>query len=175
MSHFLFAIITGARTGKIEIFPRFLEQEWEEEERDTGVILGSVQTQRLNLLQGFFVGTAPFFVGMTLLVWLASMIKVSSESSSLLTTLFQGYLFFTISNSFFPSWTDIKHVLPLTVIVIIGFVLAWIVGLKVIIQPSPQIIGVADVISSTSFISASVNTAIIILLLVVRKSLGRRH
>ena len=175
MSHFLFAILTGARTGNIEIFPRFLEEDCEKEEKDSGVILGSVQTQKLNLFQGFMVGTAPFIVGITLLIWLASMIQASYESSAIYMLLFQGYLFFTISNSFFPSWTDIKQVLPLTVVVLIVIILSWIIGLKVVLSPNSQLIVISNMISSVAFVSAFVDIIMVIFLLSVRKTFGRRR
>jgi hypothetical protein len=175
MSHFIFAILTGARTGKIEIFPRFLEEDWENEEKSSGVTLGSVQTQKLNLIQGFLVGTSPFIIGILLLIWLASMIQVSFANSAIYLLIFQGYLFFTISNSFFPSWTDIKQVIPLTIVVAIVGILLWLIGIKVVLSPNNQISGVSDMISSVMAISTFLNLIIITLLWVGRKALSHRH
>ena len=62
ISHFLLAAFTGARTGKIEIFPEYLETD-ADDSKSTSIALGSVQTQKLNPLQGFLVGIAPFLSG----------------------------------------------------------------------------------------------------------------
>jgi hypothetical protein len=175
MSHFLFAMVTGARTGKIEIFPRFLEEDWEKEEENTGVILGSVQTQKLNLVQGFLVGTAPFVVGITLLIWLAAMIQVSFNESSIYLLLFQGYLFFTVSNSFFPSWTDIKQVIPLVVVILVAGILFWLIGIKVILSPNPQVTEVSNMVSSVAFISTGLNIIIILLLWLLRRAFSHHR
>lgn len=175
MSHLIFAMLTGARTGKIEIFPRFLEEDWENEEQGTGVTLGSVQTQKLNLIQGFLVGTAPFIVGIALLIWLASMIQASFSQSSYYLLLLQGYLFFTISNSFFPSWTDIKQVIPLTVVTAIAMLIFWLIGIKVVMSPNNQLSGVADTISSVAFMSTILNLFIIILFWFSHRALRPRH
>src|SRR5258706_5100029 len=52
ISHFLLAAATGARTGKIEIFPEFLEKELAAEEKNQAIRVGSVQGCRVNPLQG---------------------------------------------------------------------------------------------------------------------------
>lgn len=136
LSHFLFAILTGARTGKIEIFPRFLEEDWENEERGTNVTLGYVQTQKLNIFQGFFVGLAPFFIGLVLLVWLSSLMQVSFQNQTYYLLAFQSYLFFTISNSFFPSVSDLKHVFPIVGITLVTLVILFFIGFKFLITIS---------------------------------------
>lgn len=175
MSHFLFAILTGARTGKIEIFPSFLEEDWENEEGGSGVTLGYVQTQRLNPLQGFLVGTAPFLVGIGLLVWLASMIKVSYDNSLIYLLLFQGYLFFTVSNSFFPSWSDIKQTIPLLVTLSIVSILIWLLGFQFLLQPNSFVFGILDTISLTLVVSTTINILIIGLILFLRRVSPRRR
>ncbi|KKT39697.1 hypothetical protein A3K29_02360 [Candidatus Collierbacteria bacterium RIFOXYB2_FULL_46_14] len=161
MSHFFFAIITGARTGKIEIFPEYLEGDWEDEEEGRSVALGYVQTQKLNPIQGFFVGTAPFIVGMFLLVWLASLLQTSYASGQILFLCLQGYLFFTVANSFFPSWSDIRQTLPLVIIALVCLLIAWTLGLQLFIRPTAQIVTLADTISATFLFSSVFNLLII--------------
>ena len=175
LSHFFFAIITGARTGKIEIIPEYLEDEWEDESKGGSVALGYVQTQRLNPLQGFFVGTAPFIVGTVLLVWLASLLRTEFDSGQTLYLVLQGYLFFTIANSFFPSWSDIKQTLPVVIIVLVAAILAWILGFQIFIGPDSRIISLSDTIATTLLISVAVNLILCtILFLVNHIRKGRR-
>lgn len=109
VSHFLVAALTGARTGKIEIFPKYLED-------DSHVALGSIQTQKLNPLQGFLVGLAPFISGLALLIWLASLLQAGLATPNYWLLVIEGYLFFTIANSFLPSWSDIRQTLPFVII-----------------------------------------------------------
>lgn len=164
LSHFFFAILTGARTGKIEIMPEYLEDEWEDEGKGRSVALGYVQTQRLNPIQGFFVGTAPFIVGTVLLVWLASIIRTSLDSGQTIYLVLQGYLFFTIANSFFPSWSDIKQTLPMVIIALVAVILAWILGFQIFIGPDSRIIYLSSTITTTLIISTTINLILCITL-----------
>ncbi len=169
LSHFLFAILTGARTGKIEIFPRFLEEDWEDEESGGSVTLGYVQTQRLNPIQGLFVGLAPFIIGMALLVWISSQIQLSYLGASYYLLAFQGYLFFTISNSFFPSGSDLKHVYPVVITLIIVLAALWFFGINFLVTPSAAFFNLLSTMSLTLMFSALVNLAIVILLFLANK------
>ncbi len=175
MSHFFFAIITGARTGKIEIFPELLEDDWEDEGRGQTVALGYVQTQKPNPIQGFFIGTAPFVVGLILLIWLASLIQTSSGSGQWAVAFLQGYLFFTVANSFFPSWSDIRQTLPLVIIVFVAGLLAWILGFQIFISPSSKIISLSDTISTTLLISVVINLFLIGILFIANRTLRHRR
>ncbi|HCQ31412.1 TPA: hypothetical protein DIU27_03470 [Candidatus Collierbacteria bacterium] len=175
MSHFFFAIITGARTGKIEIFPEYLEDDWEDEEKGRSVALGYVQTQKLNPIQGLFVGTAPFIVGMFLLVWLASLLQTSYASGQIIFLCLQGYLFFTVANSFFPSWSDIRQTLPMVIIFLITGFLTWMLGVQVFVNPSSQIISMTDTVSTTLLISTAINLFIATTLTLANKAFRFRH
>lgn len=168
MSHFLFAILVGARTGKIELLPRFLEERQESEDRNDGVTLGYVQTQKLNFFQGFFVGLAPLFVGLPLLIWLASNITDSYYSGSYSTLAFQIYLFFTVSNSFFPSRTDLKHVWVFALVFLGSLVLLWLFGLNFTVAPSPYFYKILNTISYTLLFSFGCNLFIIFCLYLTR-------
>jgi hypothetical protein len=158
ISHFLVAALTGARTGKIEIFPEYLE---DSNEKSTHVALGSVQTQKLNPIRGFLVGIAPFITGMALLIWLAALLQTSySEGNSWLFIL-EGYLFFTIANSFFPSWTDIKQALPFVIISLVVALFAWYFGFQVSLSADSYIWTVLDSLWKAVGISILLNIAII--------------
>lgn len=169
LSHFFLAILVGARTGKIEIFPEFLDSD----DQDGGVALGSVQTQKLNIFQGVLVGLAPFFVGLGLLVWLGTIILQSYSLSSYGTLVLQGYLFFTISNSFFPSPSDLVHVIPATISVIIIAILAWLVGVQFSFSLSQEMLDVAQTIFLITIASTGLNLLISLALYLLRRALKR--
>lgn len=172
LSHFFFAILTGARTGKIEILPEYLEDEWEGESNGKSVALGYVQTQKLNPIQGFFVGTSPFIIGLILLIWLASLLQISYISGQTFNLCLQGYLFFTIANSFFPSWSDIRQTLPLVIIMLVSGLFVWILGIQIFIGPSSKIVSLSDTISTTFFISVSINLLLSGILFITNKKIS---
>jgi len=176
LSHFLFAVLTSARTGKIEIFPNFLENNFENEDSESGsVTLGYVQTQRLNPIQGFLVGTAPLLVGLALLVWFADLIQKYFYTGDYLFVFLIGYLFFTISNSFFPSAADIKQVIPFVVIVSIFLVIGSLVGIGTFPEPSQELITFVNSLSFVIFISVLLNTTLTILIWYFRKQVKRHR
>ena len=170
LSHFLFAILTGARTGKIEIFPRLLEEDWENEESGSGVTLGYVQTQKLNPIQGLFIGLAPFVIGLVLLVWLSSSIQSSYLSSSYYLLLFQGYLFFTISNSFFPSKSDIKHTLPMIFVFSLIIFGLWFFGISFLTKPATSFFTLLNTINITLALSIVINLSITLVIFAIKKT-----
>lgn len=166
LSHFFMAILVGARTGKIEIFPEFLDID----DHDDGVALGSVQTQKLNIIQGVLVGLAPFFIGLGLLVWLGSLILQSYYSLDHATLAVQGYLFFTISNSFFPSRSDLVHVIPAAITFVVVAVILWLVGVQFTFSPSKNLVETIQTIYLTTIASSTLNFLISFLLFLLRKT-----
>jgi hypothetical protein len=164
LSHFFLAIITGARTGKIGILPEYLEDDWADEAGDKSVALGYVQTQKLNPLQGFFVGISPFITGLIILIWLGSLIQSGYLAGNIPLVFLEGYLFFTVANSFFPSWSDIKQTLPLVVIFLVVLIVFWIMGIHLLFTPGPQIISLANTVTTTVLISTFVNATLVGLL-----------
>jgi hypothetical protein len=167
ISHFLAAAATGTRTGQIEIFPEFIENLLEESDRPRGVSLGSVQVARMNPLQGFIVGLAPFISGTVLLIWLSSLIQVSYQAQNLYPLLLQAYLFFVIANSFFPSWSDIKQTLPLFIITLIAMALAGYFGLQFTLGATSPVWPILTAMTGAIFLSLFFNliiTGILVLL-----------
>jgi hypothetical protein len=159
ISHFLIAALTGACTGRIEIFPEYLEDE--SDDRDTHVALGSVQTQRLNPVQGFLVGLAPFISGLALLIWLASLLQSGLATPNYWLILFEGYLFFTIANSFFPSWPDIRQTLPFVIISLVVGLLAWYFGFQIFLSSTSFIWPVLTSLYCAISLSALLNLVLI--------------
>lgn len=189
VSHFLAAALTGARTGKIEIFPQ-LPRKTLEGEIDKNVKtqrLGSVETQSLNPIRGFIVGAAPLIVGAGLMIWLAANFKVDifiavlNPSTSLGMTgtglgmtermlpLLKLYLFFTIANSLFPSWADVKQTLPLIAIGIILGGILWTAGIQVKIGPDSPLWGIIKSLDNALWISAGLNIALWAVLKIARR------
>jgi len=160
ISHFLFAALTGARTGKIDIFPEYLELE-SSDEGTTHVALGSVQTQKLNPLRGFLVGIAPFISGIVLLIWLAALLQTAYSEGNIWIVILEGYLFFIISNSFFPSWSDIKQAIPLTIILILAALLVWYFGFQVSLSSNSYVWTILDSLWKAIALSSAINLAII--------------
>ena len=171
ISHFLIAALTGARTGKIEIFPEYLEEKNKEK---GGVALGYVETQTLNPIQGFLVGIAPFVSGAIILVYLASLIQLSFQDKNYQLLALELYLFFTVANSFFPSWSDIKQTLPLIVISLIVVVLAWYFGFQLLISPSSEIWILIETLTNTIVISVILNVFVFGLIFTINKIKFRR-
>ena len=169
LSHFFVAILVGARTGKVEIFPEFLDIDNDE----GGVALGSVQTQKLNIIQGVLVGLAPFFVGLGLLVWFGFLILQSYSSASYWLLVSQGYLFFTISNSFFPSRSDLVHVVPAAITVGIIGAIAWLIGVQFSFSPTKQVLDTAQTIFLTTLSSTTLNLVISMVLYLIRRGFQR--
>lgn len=168
VSHFLVAAATGARTGGVEIFPDILEKDWEAEEKGKGTVLGYVQTQKLNPIRGFLVGLAPFISGLALLIWLTSLLQTSFDSRAYTLFFLEVYLFFTIANSFFPSWSDIKQTLPLLVILAISLGIALFFGFHLqFVQAWPQIQNLAAVLSLALLLSVIVNTLVLSILFIL--------
>lgn len=172
ISHFLVAAATGTGTGKIEIFPEFIDELLEKEDHQ-GVALGSVQVARMNPVQGFLVGLAPFLSGMVLLIWLASLMRVNYSTQNISVLSLQIYLFFVIANSFFPSWTDIKQTLPLFATSAVAVILAWFFGFQFSIGTDSPVWPILDSMSAALLLSLLFNLVIIGFLFLVN-SLRRR-
>ncbi|MFH1336216.1 MAG: hypothetical protein ABII96_06835 [Candidatus Zixiibacteriota bacterium] len=166
VSHFLAAALTGARTGKIEIFPKYLEDE-SGENKSTHVALGSVQTQKLNPLQGFLVGIAPFISGMALLIWLASLLQTGFADRNTWLLVLEGYLFFTIANSFFPSWSDIRQTLPFVIISLVVALLAWYFGFQIFLNSNSFIWPILNSLWQAIALSALLNLSLIGILFIL--------
>ncbi len=161
LSHFLAATATGTRTGKIEIFPEYLEDSVGGKRH---VALGYVQVASMNPLQGFIVGIAPLVTGIILLVWLAPMIVTHYYSGDTLLLFLKTYLFFTVANSLFPSWSDVKQTIPLVIITLIILVIAWFFGFRFLVGSSLHTQAILTSISQTLLFSGLLNLVIIGLL-----------
>lgn len=164
ISHFLVAALFGARTGDISIFPEFLDTETANKKTSDHFTLGYVQVQSLNPIAGFFVGFAPFISGLILLVWLSFLIQSDFSQSNTVLLILEIYLFFTITNSFIPSRTDLKQTFPLILILSILFLLGWYFGVHFSIPFPAELISVFDSLKAALLISLIINLGISFLL-----------
>lgn len=157
ISHFFAAAASGARTGKIEIFPDSLEDDLIHNRQSGKVTLGYVRMQTLNPLQGFLVGFSPFVFGLAAMVVLSALLSDSYQTGSALEIICEVYLFFTIANSMFPSSSDLLHTLPLIIILIIIAAIALFLGFQFIFAPDSHFLSILDSLRLTLIISLLIN------------------
>ena len=176
MSHLFAAAITGTKIGKVEIFPELprgrIGAEFDQSKKS--VHLGYVQTQELGLFRGFLVGTAPLLVGLGILAWIASTLKFSIFNFQFsIATMLKIYVFFTVANSLFLSWADVKQALPLPVIAaIFGFGM-YFLGIRPEIVPDSRLIMILNSLWKAVAASAGVNLGAVIILWAANGMLGR--
>ncbi len=166
VSHLLVAAALNVRTGEVKILPEFIETFEDNEER---IKMGSVQVAKMNPIQGFFVGFAPFITGIGFLVWMASLIGSFYIVKNYFLLAICLYLFFTVANSFFPSKEDVKHTLPMVIISLAVIIAAWVVGIRFSFSPPPFITESLRVLANTFMISAILNIAILIPLFILNR------
>ncbi len=164
MSHVFTAAVTGTHVGKVEILPmlpRLARRDPAPQDNDErSVRLGSVQTQRLGLFREFLVGSAPFLVGLGLLMWISSTFKfLIFNLQFLIADLLKFYLFFTIANSLFLSWADFKHALPLVVIAVILEVALFAAGIQPVITQDSLILVILARLQTALLWSLGINIA----------------
>ena len=170
MSHFFAAAFTGTHIGKIKIFPtlRLPLRQLADRNDEQSIRLGSVETQQLGLFRGFIVGSAPFLIGLGLLIWLSSTLEISNFKFQI-SNFLQLYLFFTISNSLFLSWVDFKHALPLIVIAVILGAVFFAIGVQPMISTDPLIFEIISRLQTALAWSVGINIVTIGLIWGVNK------
>lgn len=165
MSHLFAAAVTGTRIGKVEIFPELprggIGAQFDQPKKS--IHLGYVQTQELGLFRGFLVGTAPLFIGLGLLVWISSTLKVSGFRFQV-PDLLKLYLFFTMANSLFPSWVDIKHALPLIILGAIAGISLYFSGVNMALTPDSPVLSAISSLSKTLILSVIINFLILLII-----------
>lgn len=166
LSHFFMAILVGARTGKVEIFPRSLDSD-----TDT-FVLGSVQTQKLNIVQGVLVGLAPILSGLVLVFWLSGLIFTSYNQLTSYSIVI-GYLFFTVINSMFPSRSDLNHVIPAVITLTLLFLLLFFSGVNISLDLNDLAYRLVSPLLSGIWLAIVINIIISILIYLVKKIVFR--
>jgi hypothetical protein len=181
MSHFFAAAFTGTHIGEVEIFPTIprggigadnrLPRPFGARNDEFSIHLGSVQTQQLGLFRGFVVGSAPFLIGLGLLMWLSSTFEISNfkfparlrmdevQAGGQISNFLRLYLFFTIANSLFLSWVDFKHALPLVIIIVILGAALYPAGIGPMITQDSFILEIMDRLQTALLWSVGINIA----------------
>lgn len=182
VSHFLAAAMTGAKTGKVEIFPELPSKKLRDPSAPSNGALGMtaklgfVETQRLGPVRGFLVGTAPLLVGLAILIWLAPELQVTSDKLQVgWQAVAKFYLFFTVANSLFLSWADVKQALPLLVIAGIFGGGLYFLGIRPEIIPDSRLLTLLNSLWKALMISAGVNLGAIILVSGINALTKRRR
>lgn len=140
LSHLFTAEILGVKTGKLQLAPESIEGE--------GIQVGSVELVHTDPFRRSVIGLAPFFVGLTALFILSSLLPnlwnnsiiaynqgILFSSLSLYYLLTTIYFLFAISNTMFSSKEDMKGVIPVALVLIAFAALISLVGFRVGITP----------------------------------------
>jgi hypothetical protein len=120
------------------------------------------------------VGIAPFISGIALLIWLTSLLQTSFSNNNIWLFILEGYLFFTIANSFFPSGSDIKQALPFVVISLVIALLAWYFGFQIFLNSDSYIWTILNSLWKAVVISILINLTIIGVLYILHKITKRK-
>lgn len=175
MSHLFAAAVTGTKIGRVEIFPELprggigVDDRLPRPRPEVGARndkntfhLGYVQTQELGLIRGFLVGTAPLFIGLGLLVWISSALEFSDFRFQI-SDLLKLYLFFTVANSLFPSWVDIKHALPLIILGAIAGISLYFSGVNMALTSDSPVLTAISSLSKALTLSVVINFLILLI------------
>jgi hypothetical protein len=139
LSHYLVARLLGVRTGKFSLLPRTME--------DGRLQLGFVETAKTDLVRDALIGAAPLIAGGAFIgyagwvqlgipgIWESFVagtrdgwLPVISELLNKPDFWLWVYLTFTVSSTMFPSSSDRRAWLPITLIAIVLFALALLAG-----------------------------------------------
>lgn len=115
LAHLLVANILFVKTGEIEFVPQITKH---------GVKLGSVVITKTDPVRRMFIGVAPVFVGLLLVIGIAYFFI----QSSLIIQAFQLYALFVVSNTMFSSYKDMEGVLEIIIVAVIFAGIYFIAG-----------------------------------------------
>lgn len=99
IAHYFMARILFIRAYSIEFFPKL--------DHHT-VKLGSVIMEKPDFFRGFFIGIAPFLIGVTAILSILFLIVNGNYWQNYLLLFFAGYAVFEISNTMFSSKKDME-------------------------------------------------------------------
>lgn len=114
LAHLFTAEVMGVRTGKLTLVPEAIQNPPAGGEIRTG----SVAIAKTDPFRRAIIGLAPLLVGLVALTVLTQLYSIYVQPSNPLTiiTISYYYLLFAISNSMFPSSTDMKGVWPIAIV-----------------------------------------------------------
>ncbi len=115
ISHWIVAKILFVRTGRIEFVPVM---------QNGKLKLGSVQIYNTNKLKRLLIGIAPIFVGLIMILSLASysvssLLELSFTPKKVIFFFFVVYVLFVITNTMFSSKKDVEGSLALIILLLL--------------------------------------------------------
>ena len=121
LAHAITAGILGVPVGKIEFVPVV--------EGDK-VKLGSVQVGKTDFFRRFLIGSAPFFIGTTIILSILYFTAQNKLFDNYLMTIIIGYIVFEIGNTMFSSRKDMEGALELFITILIITVIFYFLGVR---------------------------------------------
>lgn len=136
LSHLFVAEILGVRTGRLQIFPKRINEDY--------IQAGSVEVAKTDPFRRTLIGLAPVLVGVItcalLSQWLTALLPDIRQAFStsnwwqawqLYAGIGGGYLLFCISNNMFSSPEDMKGVPAVLIVVILFIVALYLMGVRI--------------------------------------------
>lgn len=120
LSHFLAAIFSGVRVGRMEFLPQF---------QDGGLKLGSVEIGKTDPIRRFFIGVAPLIAGMILII-AALYFYENIPASAFIRLGILFYILFEVGNTMYSSKKDMEGALELFLFLIILIFILFFLGIK---------------------------------------------
>jgi hypothetical protein len=186
LSHFLVARLLGVRTGKFSIIPRNMN--------DGRLQLGSVETEKVDILRDSLIGMAPLILGGFTITLIARMclgfdqivLAIADTGLSGLATVFHNlanmpdfwlwfYLLLTISSTMLPSESDRRAWLPLIVVVTILLLIGLLVGVGpwMVVNLAPVVNQIFRSLAVVFGLSILAHLALLLPVIFLRMSLSR--
>lgn len=122
ISHFLVANILFVNTYGMELVPKLTGE---------SLKLGSVQVGKTDIVRNFFIGIAPFIIGLALIFTILYYAFLNNIFGFNFFTIAVLYFLFVVSNTMFSSKKDMEGAIELLVISGIIFLLLFFFGKKV--------------------------------------------
>lgn len=110
LAHLFACLALSVRTGEISFWPKIEEEQ---------IVLGHVKIAQTDRIRRSIVGLAPLIFGLTTLILIVYFTNHYSQSLLWWHYLITGYILFTISNSMFPSQTDLEGILELFIAIVV--------------------------------------------------------
>jgi hypothetical protein len=130
LSHWIIAKILFVHTGKFSIKPN-LEELDEDKHR---LILGHVEIAKGNYIKRLIIGTAPFFLGITLLLFLISWANANDLFKAFIPAVILIYLIFQIANTMFSSREDMKGAWKIALLLAVVYTGAYYLGIRITVD-----------------------------------------
>ena len=130
LSHWIVAKILFVRTGKFSIKPKLDELD----EGSHQIILGSVEIEKGNPVKRLIIGSAPFFLGIALLLLLISYATSHELFTNNLYAVILIYFIFQIANTMFSSKSDMEGAWKVGLVLAAVYTATYYLGVRITID-----------------------------------------